>query len=522
MARLGWRLFLAVGGVLTAVYYLTPPNVAKLGVWPVIGLVSAAAIVIGARWHRPAGAGAWYLFAAAQVTLAAGDTLYNIRVQILHQAQPFPSLVDLLYLLTYPLLIGGLLLLIRRRSPGRDVAGFLDAAIITVGVGLLSWVFLISLYIRAEGLSPGERLVAVAYPLGDVLVLAVAARLAIGSGWRPPAWWLLAVSIVGLLVADSLFGLYQLQGTWQQGGPVDIGWILFDVCWGAAALHPSIVELSKPEASVAQVTQARLGLVGAATLLAPTVLLVQYARGELTDTWMQAAAMAALFLLALARMRGLAGELALQRERERIVRTIVEVNTADRDRVTESIDRGPIEWLTGLRIEVARIRGFLVGDAWPAGRQDAEQGLATLEDETSTQIHKLRADMLHLRPRVLQQLGLAHALRRRAEVFTDETGVRCTVDADEVDLPREAEDTLYRVTEEALADITTHDRVTAASIKLSTNARGTWLRIHDNGTGCSSKTIPVWVEMMGGRLTVDSAPHVGTIITIELATQAAR
>src|SRR6266511_3523736 len=103
----GWRIWLGVGVGLCAAYYLAPPAPAKLVVWPVIGLSSAAAIVVGARWHRPTPAVAWYL-------------------------------------LTYPMLILGLVLLIRRRSPGRDIPSLIDAAIITIGVGLLSWVFLIA------------------------------------------------------------------------------------------------------------------------------------------------------------------------------------------------------------------------------------------------------------------------------------------------------------------------------------------------------------------------------------------
>ena len=45
-----------------------------------------------------------------------------------------------------PLTVAGLLLLIRRRNPGRDWAGLVDAMIVTIGLALLSWVFLIAPY----------------------------------------------------------------------------------------------------------------------------------------------------------------------------------------------------------------------------------------------------------------------------------------------------------------------------------------------------------------------------------------
>jgi diguanylate cyclase len=92
---------------------------------------------------------------------------------------PFPSVADGLYLAFYPILAAGLLLLVRGRAPGRDAASLIDATIITTGVGMLSWVFLIGPYARLPDLSLSQRLVSIAYPLGDLLLLAVAVRL-----WR--------------------------------------------------------------------------------------------------------------------------------------------------------------------------------------------------------------------------------------------------------------------------------------------------------------------------------------------------
>jgi hypothetical protein len=37
---------------------------------------------------------------------------------------------------------------------------------------------------------------------------------------------LLAVGGVALLVSDVLYGLSQLHGDWNMGGPVDIGWVV--------------------------------------------------------------------------------------------------------------------------------------------------------------------------------------------------------------------------------------------------------------------------------------------------------
>lgn len=220
----------------------------------------------------------------------------------------FPAVVELFYLAFYPILVAGLLL-IRHSTPGRDLASLADASIIVIGLGLLSWVFLISPYIWSEGLTPGQRPVSIAYPLGDVLVLAVAARLAIGTSNRPATWWLLTGSIVPLLFGDAVFVSLQVSnawGTWQHQQLLDLCWILFYVGFGTAALHPSMVTLSEPTPVTVRLSRARLLLVGSACLLPSAILGVQTSRGrESVPTVIAlAAGSAALFLLALVRVRG--------------------------------------------------------------------------------------------------------------------------------------------------------------------------------------------------------------------------
>jgi hypothetical protein len=75
-----------------------------------------------------------------------------------------------------------------RSTRRRDWAGLADAASIAIGFGLLSWVLVMVPYFRDP--SPGmvELLVSLAYPVGDVLLLALAARLATTpAGARSPS-----------------------------------------------------------------------------------------------------------------------------------------------------------------------------------------------------------------------------------------------------------------------------------------------------------------------------------------------
>jgi hypothetical protein len=235
-----WSLYSAAGLVLCALYLFVPPFQGDAYVMNVFSLSSAAAILIGVRRHRPQASKAWYLMAVAQMLFFLGD-VYTYRYP-----DRFPSLGDAFYLSLYPALVAGVVVLIRRRDPHRDRASMIDALIMTLGLGLLSWVFLIAPNLHAGGLSPLAKGVSVAYPLMDVLLLAAVLRLAVDNGRRQPSFYLLISSAVSLLVIDWLYGVALLNGTYDHQLAYDAGWIAYYLLWGAAALHPSMRTLEEP------------------------------------------------------------------------------------------------------------------------------------------------------------------------------------------------------------------------------------------------------------------------------------
>ena len=139
------------------------------------------------------------------------------------------------------------MLLIRRRTGGRDRGSLLDALSVTTALALLSWIFFIDPYVQDAALTWRERATSIAYPLGDVLLMATLARLLITSGSNRAAA-LLGAGAVGLLASDVVYGLGQLDGTWAIGSYYDLGWVVFYIAWGLAALHPSMADLTVPRA----------------------------------------------------------------------------------------------------------------------------------------------------------------------------------------------------------------------------------------------------------------------------------
>ena len=294
--------------MLAALYMFVPPFKGSGPLINALGFSGVVAIVAGIRMHDPKAKLAWWLFAGGQFLFFSGD-VYTYS----NPNASFPSLGDALYLAVYPVLMAGLLVLVRRRSPRRDPAAVVDALILTIGIGLLSWVFLIAPNIHLGDISWLGKAVSIAYPLGDVLLLAAAIRLAVDAGKRAPAFYLLSSSIVCLLATDSAYNLALLKGTYNHSQLIyDLGWISYYVLWGAAALHPSMRVLEEPATdSRPRLTSLRLSLLGAACLIAPSIRFSQ-ALGN-PDVLVLIVASAVLFLLVVIRMAGLV------RQEERIV-----------------------------------------------------------------------------------------------------------------------------------------------------------------------------------------------------------
>src|SRR4029079_4697099 len=134
----------------------------------IIGGSAAVAILIGVQINRPRVSIAWYLFAAGLLLFVSGDVITYNYGRFFGQPAPFPSIGDALYLMVYPFLIAGLVILVRHRNPGRDRPALIDALVITIGVAVLSWVFLMAPNASNADLTLAQKLTSIAYPLGDL------------------------------------------------------------------------------------------------------------------------------------------------------------------------------------------------------------------------------------------------------------------------------------------------------------------------------------------------------------------
>nr|WP_240943209.1 bifunctional diguanylate cyclase/phosphodiesterase [Planosporangium thailandense] len=270
-----------------------------------LGFVSLIMILVGVRRHRPARRRIWYCIAAGQALWVLGDVTFDFYDYVLHRS-PFPSLADVFYLAGYPVLMAGLFILVRGRTAGRDRAGLIDAAVIATGLGLVCWAFFMRPIVQDDSLSPVTAVISLAYPVMDVVMIAMIARLFTGPGARTPSYRFLMAGAVLLTGSDIFFSALNAFFTYD-GGATDAGFLLSYLLWGAAALHPSMRSLSEPATDhVARLSRVRLALLAAASLLAPCLLLIQGLHDPRHVDWVASGVGAVvLFLLVLVRMSGL-------------------------------------------------------------------------------------------------------------------------------------------------------------------------------------------------------------------------
>ncbi|HEY3877226.1 MAG TPA: EAL domain-containing protein [Trebonia sp.] len=302
--------------LLVAVYYQR--SSVRIETWGLISLTGVLGILAGLWLNRPARKVPWLLLAAALGCFAAGQLSFLIAADI-RVILPFPSFADVLYLSCYPLGAAGLLIFIYARTPDGDRRSLVDALTLTAGLGLLSWTFLIRPYVHNPALGGLEKAVAVAYPLGDVLLLALLARLlAPGTTGRNRSVQLLTLGLVSVLLSDTAYTAVQLHSMFHNGTVIDLGWAVFYAAWGGAALHPSMTRLTDPvPRQQVEVSPWRLGLLMLASLIAPVVLLTALPRAVRSDVSVIAVFSAILYLLVLTRLwdAAVAHRRALDRER---------------------------------------------------------------------------------------------------------------------------------------------------------------------------------------------------------------
>jgi two-component system cell cycle response regulator len=176
---------------------------------------------------------AWLFIALALFATASGDILYDFWYG---GSPPFPSAADVGYLAFYPFLYVGIALLLRRRVSTFSASLWLDGLVAATAAGALGTSLIVEVVVNS---TQGSRLVVLtnlAYPIGDILLLALIVFVFSVTRWRPGrAWALIAAGLLLNTIGDAVY-LYQVAvGTYVEGRYLDLVWPLSVVLVALAA-----------------------------------------------------------------------------------------------------------------------------------------------------------------------------------------------------------------------------------------------------------------------------------------------
>jgi signal transduction histidine kinase len=202
------------------------------------------------------------------------------------------------------------------------------------------------------------------------------------------------------------------------------------------------------------------------------------------------------------------------------LRRAVEAQELERRRLARELHDETGQALTSILLGLSALEEAKDADAARASLQSLRKlVVATLQD--------VRRLAVELRPAALDDFGLAAALERLAENFSEQTGITMEVEAGlgQERLPGDVETVLYRLVQEALTNVVKHAQAKHVSIVLRRKEGAVTAVIEDDGRGFTDGQggsglglvgMRERVALVNGRLRIESAPEAGTTLLVEV------
>jgi len=219
---------------------------------------------------------------------------------------------------------------------------------------------------------------------------------------------------------------------------------------------------------------------------------------------------------------------AKEQMRGELLRQIISAQEDERRRIARELHD-----VTSQSLATLAVRLQAIGVAPESSSEQIEshlEAIRALLATTSQEVHRL---IYKLRPTLLDDLGLAAAVRSCAHDSLDAagTGVHVEVVGEEKKLPAEVEISLFRIAQEAIANVTRHAQAESVYVILEFKDKGVAIQVEDDGIGFDISKWPTATsaehragllgmkeraELLGGTLTIDTKPGRGTKVIAEI------
>jgi two-component system cell cycle response regulator len=178
---------------------------------------------------------AWLAIAAAVLCWGASEVYWTAFLAH-NPSPPYPSPADIGYLAFYPLAATGVYLLVRARTQELDWRLWMDGLIAALGTAALGAALVFEFVADRTTGTTVQVATTLAYPLGDILMLALVVGVVALTRWRPGrTWMLLLIGLAALVAADVAYTLQSTDAGLPQGNWIEPIYLFAAVCLGGEA-----------------------------------------------------------------------------------------------------------------------------------------------------------------------------------------------------------------------------------------------------------------------------------------------
>lgn len=399
---------LALGATATALAIALPPLSAAANV--VAGLTALAATLaylVAARRLPPGCRAPWWWLFGMVVLISVSLVAVGIQITAAGgggggsgQAAASGAMVLVLYGAGFV----GLGLMVRRPRPGEGPIIWLDTALIFLaGTAVLS---LLVIGPILDGSVPGSQgiFISLIYPVVDLALLALVARIAVGGIGRNPSLITLVGAFVVMLITDSLII------TMTSGAPdaalqarlIHI-WVLWCVLMALAVALPGSerVRAQRPPGDVSTPSAPwRLAVLGAAMLVGPILLIVAIITGDGAAVPLLVLVTVLAIVVALMRMRAV-----LRIADARAAGGVAAGEARERKRIERDLHDGLQQHLIAIQFRIGELEVTMDRD--PAALRE---GMEALRGQAESALDDLRSLAQGIPPADLERAGVGPAL----------------------------------------------------------------------------------------------------------------
>ena len=180
---------------------------------------------------------AWALLGLGMLSFTVGDICFDF---VYGGAAPTPSIADVFFLGFYPLSYAAVGLMLRARAARLTVSLWLDGLAAAAAIAAVGTAIVLGAELNTAQGSLTSVLVNLAYPIGDILLVALVVFVFAVTAWRPGrAWASVGLAYTLAAVGDSIYLYWSATGSYREGTLLDAVWPASMLLLCLAAWQPS-------------------------------------------------------------------------------------------------------------------------------------------------------------------------------------------------------------------------------------------------------------------------------------------